>query len=163
MSSGWRNPLPVFCCVKPLTIRSTYFPELYPQGCNKQQLTILNDTEHMTSFARYIYHSLKLRIQPYQQQTANLFSQHVRFQLHCSTSDTLQLHGIYFWHPTVALYHPPPLPPFGLDWAGGHWDIQFLNCLVYVPSPDLSFRCVLGFDECVRYICLLIWAVAQVK
>ena len=33
----------------------------------KQQLTILNDTENMTSVARYIYHSLKLRIQQYQQ------------------------------------------------------------------------------------------------
>ena len=57
----------LFLCKATDSISSKCFPELYLKDSNKQQLTILNDTEHMTSFARYIYHSLKLRILPYQQ------------------------------------------------------------------------------------------------
>ena len=40
-----------------------FLPQVYCQDWRKQ-LTILNNTEHMTNVARYIYHSLNLRTQP---------------------------------------------------------------------------------------------------
>ena len=53
----------LFVCKATEAFRSNFLPQVYCQDWRKQ-LTILNDTEHMTNVARYIYHSLKLRTQP---------------------------------------------------------------------------------------------------
>ena len=55
----------LFVCKATEALRSKLLPQVYFRDWRKQ-LTILNDTEHMTNAARYIYHSLKLRTQPQQ-------------------------------------------------------------------------------------------------
>ena len=55
----------LFVCKATEALRSKLLPQVYFQEWRKQ-LTILNDTEHMTNVARYIYHSLKLRTEPQQ-------------------------------------------------------------------------------------------------
>ena len=52
----------LFVCKATEALRSKLLPQVYCQDWRKQ-LTILNDTEHMTNVVRYIYHSLKLTTQ----------------------------------------------------------------------------------------------------
>ena len=40
-------------------------PQIHLRDWSKYQLTILSDVEHMSGIARYINHSLKLKMEPY--------------------------------------------------------------------------------------------------